>query len=628
MIVGAGILFLTKEGKTLYLKRGNGGDYPGYWCFPGGTLEDGETLEQCAKREAKEELGNYPSGKIELWTRRIKRRTELPVLAIEGQLPGEAGDEELIDFTTYLQRVEDEFAPEINGEHVGYAWGPVEQPPEPLHPGARVALNRFAMDELGIARAMADDELVSPQTYRNVTLFNLRITGTGAAYRVALDEFVWRDPSLYLNQEFLDRCAGLTVIMEHPGPQSKHILNDKEFKKRAIGSIMFAYIRNDEVWGIAKIYDAEAIKEMKDTQMSTSPAVVFRNPEENIAKVGGEDVLIEGKPTLLDHLAICGRGVWDKGGEPRGIALTKGDNVMTEEEKRAAEERARADAEAKKKEEDAKWDKLLGGLDKINARLDTQEARLDSMNARVDSACAKMDSDEDEKDKEKSKDDEDDEDEDDKAKAKKAAADSDKTKSDKTKSDEDDEKAKKDAEDEKAKKDADEEKEKEMKEKAKADSELDRRLKAVESQMKPMTDEERRSVISAQERADSVFQAFGNHAPIPLAGEDALGYRHRVAKRLQEHSQTWKGISLERAFADSQAFDRAETQIYAEAVEAARSPKDLAEYELREVPRTDSQTGHRITEFRGRHTFITQMKPPVGAAVTKFLTEPVDRRAS
>src|SRR6185369_10410618 len=48
----AGILYKTPEGQALFLKRGPGGDYPGFWCFPGGHLEEGETPEVAAIREA------------------------------------------------------------------------------------------------------------------------------------------------------------------------------------------------------------------------------------------------------------------------------------------------------------------------------------------------------------------------------------------------------------------------------------------------------------------------------------------------------------------------------------------------------------------------------------------------
>ena len=53
--VGVGIV-INREDKILLLKRKNvHGD--GTWSTPGGSLEFGETPEQCALREVKEEVG-------------------------------------------------------------------------------------------------------------------------------------------------------------------------------------------------------------------------------------------------------------------------------------------------------------------------------------------------------------------------------------------------------------------------------------------------------------------------------------------------------------------------------------------------------------------------------------------
>ena len=44
------------EGKVLITQRGEGQHLAGSWEFPGGKLEDGETLEECLQREINEEL--------------------------------------------------------------------------------------------------------------------------------------------------------------------------------------------------------------------------------------------------------------------------------------------------------------------------------------------------------------------------------------------------------------------------------------------------------------------------------------------------------------------------------------------------------------------------------------------
>jgi len=54
-IVGTAII-VNENGKILIGQRPEGKALPGLWEFPGGKLEEGETIEQCIVREIKEEL--------------------------------------------------------------------------------------------------------------------------------------------------------------------------------------------------------------------------------------------------------------------------------------------------------------------------------------------------------------------------------------------------------------------------------------------------------------------------------------------------------------------------------------------------------------------------------------------
>jgi 8-oxo-dGTP diphosphatase len=53
--VTAGII--SKDGKLLITRRPEGSHLAGYWEFPGGKQEPGESLEACLEREIREELG-------------------------------------------------------------------------------------------------------------------------------------------------------------------------------------------------------------------------------------------------------------------------------------------------------------------------------------------------------------------------------------------------------------------------------------------------------------------------------------------------------------------------------------------------------------------------------------------
>ncbi len=414
-------------------------------------------------------------------------------------------------------------------------------------------------NELDIARKMAAGELPSPQQYKNVTLFAIRITGTGTAYRSNGDEFCYRPPEHYLNDDFLARCNGLTVIFEHP---EKPLLTSEEFNARKIGSIFLPYIQGSEVWGIAKIYDESAITIMSSKQISTSPGVYLKGKDKDIRIKfeNGDKLLLEGDPELLDHIAVCEYGVWDKGGKPSGVLNSNLEHVMTEEELKAKKDADEA-AQAKKDAE------LQGKLDAMQSKMDAMQAKMDAMPSPEMTAA---------------------------------------------------DKAKKDAE-EKEKKDA-----AEAEEKAKADAQtkkdaaLQAKIDALEAVIpKALSDADAVVMADCQIKADSIAHAFGDSAPRPLQGETVLAYRKRLAAKFKDHSPAWKSVDLS-AINDAAVLNIAEKQIYNDAMTAARNPVAVPGQGLREIIRR-SPAGHQVSTFIGDiKDFTSQFKPPVRRFVEKF----------
>lgn len=603
MIRAAGILIISKEGKGLFVQRSASGDLTGSWEIPGGKLEEGEDSLAAAIRETFEETKfKAPKAKLTLWTRRIWAP---PVPdAVPGTLA--AMNPTPVDFTTYILRGVDEFIPELNEEHSAYAWAPLDQPPQPLHPGMDVTLRRFAMNELDIAKAIRDGELTSPQWYENIALFAIRITGTGMAARFGGEEIAVRDPAHYLTPEFLERCNGLPVILQHP---KEVMLDTDEYRERNIGTCVLPYIKDDEVWSIAKIYDEPSALMMESTPLSTSPAVVWREGNAKTVNIDGQKFLVEGNPNLLDHIAICPQGVWDKGGGPTGVQAVRGDEDMEKTE-----------FEKWIKEQDEKFAKLRAdSTESINGLTTLVSNLADGIKALVKRA----DADDEKKEEEKRSD-------------ARRRADNFKFSGRKDGESDEDLKSRRDAEEEQLRKDEEEageskemaadkarkrrdaQEEDEEKERAdsarRADEErrakldlargddvdtLKKQLEELRGQIpRQMSDQELNDFSRVQSRADNILTNFGGRARAPLLGESLIAYRRHFVNSLKEHSPRWKDVDLTVVAASDAVFGNIEEEVLRDAHAASTNPATVKPGELRmRTHRADS--GHTIHTFEG-----------------------------
>jgi 8-oxo-dGTP diphosphatase len=95
--VAVGIL-ISKDNNFLLANRPVGKPYEGYWEFPGGKIETGESIHQALARELREELGievlesvaigtiehDYPHAYVRLYLQIVREWTGIPA-GLEGQ---------------------------------------------------------------------------------------------------------------------------------------------------------------------------------------------------------------------------------------------------------------------------------------------------------------------------------------------------------------------------------------------------------------------------------------------------------------------------------------------------------------------------------------------------------------
>lgn len=408
------------------------------------------------------------------------------------------------------------------------------------------------LTELELAQRIRDGTALSPVKFSNMWLVNLRITGTGLAYRTGLKEHVWRDPKLYLNEEFLARCNGLPVIANHP---DSAVLTEVDFTERIVGSVMLPYIRGDEVWAVCRIYIKDIVEAIVKGKVSTSPSVIFNNASGNVEVMDGDtNFLIEGVPFLLDHIALVTEdhgslGVWDKEKIPAGVEVsnTTGDIDMDEKQLESIIAKAVGDA-----------------LGSVSKGFETMSARMDSLEngfkARADAEDAE------------------------KKEAKEKAEQDEKKKADAA------EEEQKKADEAEAQKKADEDQ-------AKADEAAEEQRKADEASSAEEKERNDAAMTEAQVKADSAYNAVGKRAPEPFSGEKALDFRKRALIAMQKHSPSHADVNI-RAIADSATLSVMEEAIYGAARKSISEEMNNTQGQLHKRVRSD-EAGRTITEYQG-----------------------------
>ena len=117
IVKAVGVWFYSSiTNRYLYLLR-NDHKHPGSWGLPGGKIESNESLLVGLERECREEMGSMPNF------------TQL--VPIEKFTNADS----TFEYHTFWCRLESEFVPVLNHEHIGYAWVESGSWPRPLHPG-------------------------------------------------------------------------------------------------------------------------------------------------------------------------------------------------------------------------------------------------------------------------------------------------------------------------------------------------------------------------------------------------------------------------------------------------------------------------------------------------------------
>jgi len=134
IVNAVGVWFYAQSTQRyLYLMR-NDRRNAGFWGLPGGKANINESLLTALTRECCEELGSMPE--------------YLQLIPVEKF----TNPESTFCYHTFWCAVTEEFVPQLNHEHTGYAWIASGHWPRPMHPGLWNTVNAdVILDKIRLA---------------------------------------------------------------------------------------------------------------------------------------------------------------------------------------------------------------------------------------------------------------------------------------------------------------------------------------------------------------------------------------------------------------------------------------------------------------------------------------------
>lgn len=153
--------------------------------------------------------------------------------------------------------------------------------------------------KLGLRDGIVEDE--------NCFYIPVRVTGVGETIRIDENGNPYVEERLkaeYFTPEVLAACSRLPITLDHPEGQ---LLSPKTIDKaKIIGLTLHAYIKGEEIWAIAKVFDKSIIKLFGKEICSTSPGISC------FYVIITDDGKIKECPSEINHLAFVSRGHWDQ----------------------------------------------------------------------------------------------------------------------------------------------------------------------------------------------------------------------------------------------------------------------------------------------------------------------------